>query len=107
MKVIQPSFIAQGITPQCVLHLEANNYSIYGWIILITVDTSEFLDDIARPLLIRSTVLISMIGYAKIRMYPSFSTNSNTLLHQIYRDAIIYFFCNFRAYEVTVTVPRN
>ncbi len=41
MAVIEPPFTAGGLTPQCVLHLEVNNYSIYGWIIIIIVDTGE------------------------------------------------------------------
>lgn len=37
-----------------------------------------------------------MIIYAKRRMYHSPTTDRNNLLNQIYRDAIVYFLCNFR-----------
>ncbi|KAF9444613.1 hypothetical protein P691DRAFT_778138 [Macrolepiota fuliginosa MF-IS2] len=75
---VEPPFQARHIFPQCVIVVTEPNYAICGWIIITGVDTA----------------LITMIIYAKTRLYRSFTAAQNNLLSQVYRDALLYFFCN-------------
>jgi hypothetical protein len=97
--VTQLPIDAPRLIPQCILQLGEGNLVIFGWIIITIVDTSA--DRKLSPhwsLLIFSPALISMIVLAKFRMYRSFTAYQNDLLNHIYRDALIYFFCNFREF---------
>lgn len=77
--MIQPIIDAPRLIPPCIVYFEGATLAICGWLIVMVVDT----------------ILITMIIYARSRMYRCPNSTRNHLLNHVFCDAIYYFFCNF------------